>query len=109
MRSWDIRNLDVEPHHPQVLESEAEGRAIVLQLPAGEQLQEHQVHERAWVLVVSGRVRIDVPGGEGATGGPGFLAVFDPAERHEVTAEEDARILLVLAPWPGDGHPSARR
>jgi hypothetical protein len=34
--------------------------------------------------------------------------VFDPHERHEVRATRDARLLLVLAPWPGDGHPGAR-
>jgi quercetin dioxygenase-like cupin family protein len=41
-------------------------------------------------------------------GGPGFFAVFDPGERHEVRAKGDARLLLVLAPWPGEGHPGAR-
>ena len=108
MESWDLSTIEVEPHQPVVLDSEDEGRAIVINLPAGEKLSEHQVHERAWVLVVSGKVRIDLPGGESASGGPGLLAVFDPAERHEVSADEDARILLVLAPWPGDGHPSQR-
>ena len=44
----------------------------------------------------------------GETGGPGLAAVFDPAERHAVRAVSDARLLLVLAPWPGDGHPGAR-
>jgi hypothetical protein len=34
--------------------------------------------------------------------------VFDPNERHEVTAKSDARLLLVLSPWPGEGHPSNR-
>jgi hypothetical protein len=34
--------------------------------------------------------------------------VFDPHERREVRATSDARLLLVLAPWPGDGHPGAR-
>ena len=108
MESWDLSTIEVEPRQPVVLDSEDEGRAIVINLPAGEQLQEHQVHERAWVLVISGKVRIDLPDGNTATGGPGLLAVFDPAERHEVSAEEDSRILLVLAPWPGDGHPSRR-
>jgi hypothetical protein len=42
------------------------------------------------------------------TGGPGFAAVFAPRERHAVRAVSDARLLLVLAPWPGDGHPGAR-
>ena len=108
MRSWDLSTIDVEPQKPVVLDSEDEGRAIVISLPAGEQLKEHQVHERAWVLVVSGRVRIDLPDGDSAEGGAGLLAVFDPAERHEVTATEDARFLLVLSPWPGEGHPSNR-
>jgi quercetin dioxygenase-like cupin family protein len=108
MRSWDISTIDVQPRQPVVLDSEDEGRAIAIQLRAGDQLQEHQVHERAWILVIEGEVKIDLPSGESVTGGAGFLAVFDPAERHEVSAVEDSRLLLVLAPWPGDGHPSNR-
>jgi quercetin dioxygenase-like cupin family protein len=107
MDSWNLNELNVEPHAPQVLDSESEGRAIVINLPKGEQLQEHQVHERAWLLVVDGKVALTTPDGESADGGTGLLAIFDPAERHEVRAVEDSRILLVLAPWPGDGHPSA--
>lgn len=106
MPHWDLRALDVEPHHPEVLHSAGEGRTIVIQVPAGEMLQEHQVHERAWVLVIDGMIGIATPDGDSAEGSTGLLAIFDPAERHEVTALEDARILLVLAPWPGDGHPS---
>jgi quercetin dioxygenase-like cupin family protein len=37
-----------------------------------------------------------------------MLAVFDPNERHEVRATDDSRLLLVLSPWPGEGHPSQR-
>ena len=107
MESWNLNELDVLPHAPQVLDSESEGRAIVINLPKGEQLQEHQVHERAWVLVIDGNVEINTPDGTWAGGSTGLLAIFDPSERHEVTAVEDSRILLVLAPWPGDGHPSA--
>jgi len=80
--------------------------ADVINLPAGERLGEHQVHERAWLLVVSGTIEIDGPGGDAASGGPGLLAEFDPNERREVRATEDARILLLLSPWPGEGHPS---
>ena len=108
MRSWDIMTLDVQAHNPAVLDSEDEGRAIVIQIPAGERLQEHQVHERAWLLVVSGAIEIDGPGGDAASGGPGMLTVFDPNERREVRATEDARLLLLLSPWPGQGHPSHR-
>lgn len=108
MESWNLNELDVEPHQPQVLDSEQEGRAIVIQLPAGEQLQEHQVHERAWMLVTDGEVEIADSGGDSVTGKAGFLAIFDPNERREVTAKSDARLLLVLSPWPGEGHPSQR-
>jgi len=107
METWDIASLDVEPHQPAVLRSDPEARVIAINLPAGEQLQEHQVHERAYVVVVDGEIEVAV--GDGTiSGGAGLLAVFDPHERHEVRARSDARLLLVLAPWPGDGHPGAR-
>ncbi|HKH14808.1 MAG TPA: hypothetical protein VKA47_09160 [Solirubrobacterales bacterium] len=108
MESWDISTLDVQPHSPAVLDSEQEGRAIVIHLSAGEGLQEHQVHERAWLVVVTGAIEIEDSGGESISGGPGLLAIFDPNERREVRATEDARILLLLSPWPGQGHPSRR-
>jgi quercetin dioxygenase-like cupin family protein len=108
MESWDIPRLDVQPHNPVVLDSEQEGRAIVIHLPAGERLQEHQVHERAWLVVASGSIEIEDSGGEAITGGPGLLAGFDPNERREVRAKEDSRLLLLLSPWPGEGHPSQR-
>jgi quercetin dioxygenase-like cupin family protein len=107
VQRWDLRTEAVEPHQPEVLHSEGEGRTILIALLAGEALQDHQVHERAWLLVVDGEIEVDGDG-EGVTGGPGFLAVFDPNERHEVRARTDARLLLLLAPWPGDGHPRLR-
>jgi quercetin dioxygenase-like cupin family protein len=108
MEHWDLRTLDVEPHQPRILHSRrGEARSIAINLPAGEVLQEHQVHERAYVVVVDGEIEVR-NGGDSVSGGAGFAAVFDPHERHEVRATRDARILLVLAPWPGDGHPGAR-
>ena len=108
MQTWDVKTLDVEPHHPQVLHSEEEGRTIAINLPAGEELQEHQVHERAWIVVVDGEVEIADANGSGTRCGAGSLALTAPNERHEVRAISDSRILLILAPWPGEGHPSQR-
>ena len=109
MEHWDLRSLEVEPHRPRILHSSrGEARSIAIRLPAGEELQEHQVHERAYLVVVDGTVELSGPGGETATGTAGTLAVFDPHERHRVRAASDALLLLVLAPWPGDGHPGAR-
>ena len=107
MRTWDIRGLEVEAHKPEILSSSDAARVIVLNLPAGERLQEHVVHERAWLLVVEGELEILASGGERSGGGTGFLFEFDPKEPHGVTAKADARLLLFLAPWPGDGHPGA--
>jgi quercetin dioxygenase-like cupin family protein len=105
METWDVRSLSIEARHPEILRSDEETRAIAIRLPAGEELQEHQVHERAYLVVAEGEIEVD---GDGRTerGGPGFLAHFGPNERHAVRATADARVVLILSPWPGVGHPS---
>ena len=109
MQSWDLNEIDVKAHNPEVLVSTEEGRAIAIHLPGGESLDEHQVHERAWLMVASGAIKVSEPEGKTAvSGGPGLVVEFDPNERHEVTASEDSRLLLILSPWPGEGHPSNR-
>jgi quercetin dioxygenase-like cupin family protein len=106
MEHWDICSLSVEPHQPQILRTDEETRVIALRLPAGEELSEHQVHERAYVVVVEGEAEIESADGETVSGGPGLLAHFEPAERHTVRARSDVRLVLLLSPWPGVGHPS---
>ena len=109
MEHWDLRTLDVQPHHPQILHSSrGESRTIAIHLPAGEELQDHEVHERAHLVVIDGEVEVGRDGGS-VSGGPGFSAIFDPHERHEVRAASDARLLLVLAPWPGRRPPGRAR
>lgn len=108
MEAWDVRSLDVKPHSPQVLRTDAEARVIAIQLPAGEEMQEHQTHERAYLLVVDGEVEVR-DGGQAHGAGPGFLAQFDPTERRTVRAKSDARLVLILGPWPGEGHRTSQR
>lgn len=103
MESWDIRSLEVEARRPKVLKTDGEARLIAINLPAGQALEDHQVHERAYLFVAGGTVEIKA-GETTETGGPGYLAHFEPKERHEVRATEDARVVLVLAPWTGEGH-----
>lgn len=103
METWYLTDLNVEPSQPLVLRSDdGAARAIAINLPAGDQLQDHEVHEHAWLHVHAGEVEIDADGAT-TTAGAGFLAHFDPHERHEVRATQDAQLLLVLAPWPGEG------
>jgi hypothetical protein len=107
VRSWSLESLDLKPRLPEILSSSPEARAIALDLRAGESLSEHEVHERAWVVVVEGEVEVTSVAGEHAAGGAGILIEFAPRERHVVVARSDARLLLLLTPWPGAGHPGA--
>jgi quercetin dioxygenase-like cupin family protein len=107
VQSWDLKSVEAEPHQPLILASAGDARTIVLHLPAGEELQEHEVHERARVVVVGGEVEVTTADGEVVAASAGHLFEFDPGERRTVAARSDARLLLILTPWPGDGHPGA--
>ena len=106
MDFWRLDDEQVQPQSPRILHSDDEAhRVILLALRAGERLSEHQVHEHALVFVLDGEVMIRA-GTEEQQLGAQALVHFKPAERHEVEAIQDARLVLYLAPWPGPGHPS---
>ena len=107
MKSWELMSLDLKPRLPEILSSSDAARAIALDLAVGESLAEHQVHERAWLIVLDGEIEVANGDGVSTSGGRGLLVEFEPSERHEVVAVSDARLLLLLTPWPGDGHPGA--
>ena len=73
MNSWNVHDLDLKPHSPQILSSTDAARAIALSIPAGESLQDHQVHERAWVSILSGQAEITTAAGERIDGTAGLL------------------------------------
>jgi quercetin dioxygenase-like cupin family protein len=107
VNSWDLKALDLKPRLPEILSSSDVARTVVLDLAAGESLSDHQVHERAWLVVLDGEIQVATAEGERVSGGVGLLVEFAPGERHEVIASADARLLLLLTPWPGSGHPGA--
>jgi quercetin dioxygenase-like cupin family protein len=82
---------------------DGEARVVLIELKPGERLGDHQVKEAALLHVVGGRVRVDT-GGESIDAGEGELFRFDPDERRSVATDDGARVLLTLAPWPGEGH-----
>jgi quercetin dioxygenase-like cupin family protein len=108
MDIWDLASLAVHPHRPVVLHSdEGAARVIAINLPAGEELQDHEVHEHAWLHVHHGAVEVTQNGAR-VQARAGSLVHWRPQERHAVRAAEDALLVLVLAPWPGPGHPRLR-
>ena len=76
---------------------------MLISLEPGQELGEHQVKENAWVAVVGGTIEASA-GSESVELGPGGLLRFDPGERHSVSSRDGARILMVLTPWPAEGH-----
>jgi quercetin dioxygenase-like cupin family protein len=105
VESWRLPEIATPDgtRSPVVLKSEDEARAVLIGLDPGQELGDHQVKEHAWLLVVDGAVRIGA-GGEDVEAKAGTLAHFDPDERHSVSSADGAKILLLLAPWPGPGH-----
>ena len=108
MEHWNLHDLDAAT--PAVLHSrDGEGRVVLIALAAGGELGEHEVREAALLLVVEGEVRI-ASGAETLAARAGELFRFDPHERHTVRTAGGTRLLLMLAPWPGEGHyPSGER
>ena len=105
MRRWNLLELEMPrgTRDPVVLHSDDEARAVVIHIDAGQKLGEHQVKERAWVLVLSGSVRVRA-GSEEAQVGPGSLFRFEEDERHSIASDDGVRILFFPSPWPGAGH-----
>jgi quercetin dioxygenase-like cupin family protein len=105
VQRWDLLRLDAPEgtRDPIVLHSDDGARAVLVVLQPGQSLRDHQVKENAWVVVVDGSVRISV-GGEESDAGAGTLVHFVPDERHALSSDAGARILMLLAPWPGEGH-----
>ncbi|MGH2995334.1 MAG: cupin domain-containing protein [Gaiellaceae bacterium] len=105
MEAWRLPEIKTPAgsRSPVVLKSDDEARAVLVGLDPGQALGDHQVKEHAWILVVEGSVTMRA-GGEELLGPAGTLVRFEPDERHSVHSESGAKLLLLLAPWPGPGH-----
>jgi quercetin dioxygenase-like cupin family protein len=105
LERWNLLELDAPggSRSPVVLHSASEARAVLVTLDPGQSLGDHRVKETAFVAVVGGAARVDA-GGESVEAGVGSLFRFEPDETHSIATSEGARVLLFLAPWPGEGH-----
>jgi quercetin dioxygenase-like cupin family protein len=105
VQSWNLGEIETPggSRSPVVLRSDDAARAVLIALEPGQALGDHQVKERALVLVLDGQVRVQA-GGQSVEGEAGSFFSFDADERRSIATDSGARILLVLAPWPGEGH-----
>ena len=104
MRVWQLNEIEMSggTRSPVVLDSE-DSRAVLIELHPGQELGEHQVRERAWIVIVGGEAEVETAEGT-ITAATGTLLEFKPTERRTVRSLEGARLLILLAPWPGPGH-----
>jgi quercetin dioxygenase-like cupin family protein len=104
MRAWRLHEIEMPRgrRDPVVLGS-GDSRAVLIGLEPGQELGEHQVRERAWVVVVEGAVEVSTAD-ETLDAPTGTLLEFDPTERRTVKSEGGSRLLILLSPWPGPGH-----
>jgi len=106
MRHWRLPGVETPngARSPVVLHSkEGSARAVLIELHPGEALGDHRVKESALLLVLDGTVRVEA-GDESIDAESQVLFHFEPDEEHSVTSDAGARLLLLLAPWPGEGH-----
>ena len=105
MQTWNLTEIPTPEgsRSPVVLDSADDARAVLIALDPGQSLGDHQVKERAWIVVLDGDAQIECRG-ERVSAARGLLATFAPDEVHSVTTLGGARLLLFLAPWPGEGH-----
>jgi quercetin dioxygenase-like cupin family protein len=105
VQSWDLREIETPggSRSPVVLRSDEAARAVLIVLDPGQALGDHQVKEQALVSVIDGSVRVEA-GGKTIEGETGSFFTFDVDERRSISTDSGARILLVFAPWPGEGH-----
>jgi quercetin dioxygenase-like cupin family protein len=101
---WHLPSIEASGRRePRVLFSRPGCRAVLIDLNAGDELGEHRTHEHAILQVVSGRLEL-VVGERNVECDEGTLVTFSRGETRSVRALEPARILLLFAPWPAEGH-----
>lgn len=104
VQRWHLPSIEADgKREPRVLFSRPECRAVLIDLNTDDELRDHRLYENALVDVVSGRLGVTV-GDSRVECDAGTLVTFAPGETRSVRALEPSRILLLLAPWPGEGH-----
>ena len=101
---WHLPSIEADgKREPRVLFSRPDCRAVLIDLNTGDELRDHRLYEHAVVEIVSGQLGVTV-GDQRVECDAGTLVTFVPGETRSVQALVPSRILLLLTPWPGEGH-----
>jgi len=99
MNTTNVSALDASP--VERIFDDVEPHTNLLELPAGEEVSEHEHPDRSIVFyVLEGGIRLCV-GDETATLRAGAIAQFDGDQSIAPKAETDSRALLILSPTGG--------
>ena len=97
VQSWDVKEIEVPEgtRRAAALETVDGARAIIIRLAPGEELGDHPVRERAWLVVVEGSARVEA-GRDIVEAGSGTLLTFEPDKHHKVSSVSGARVVMIL-------------
>ena len=105
VQTWNLMEIEAPAgtRDPLVVHSGNEARAVLIVLNRGAEARRPPGEGERLGHGARGERHVSA-GGDSVDAAPGMLFRFDPDERHSLASDEGARILLLLAPWPGEGH-----
>ena len=105
MLTWNLLAIEAPDgtRDPHVVHQDDGARGVLVVLQAGQSLDDHEVRENTWAVVVEGAISISAGSGDNQLR-QGSLVHLDAGERRSITSAGGARLLLIFTPWPGSGH-----
>jgi quercetin dioxygenase-like cupin family protein len=108
MELWDLTDPALRGvRDPQVLIADDGARAILIAFEAGQALDEHETRENAWGMVIEGELLVTDSNGKEQRLETGGFVRWTAGERRSLAALTEARLLLILTPWPAKDHYAA--
>lgn len=107
MKAWNLLTIEspLGTRDPHVLHEDEGSRGLLLILNAGQRLDEHEVRENTWAVVIEGAIEVlAADSDEAHVLEQGNLVYWKAQERRSISSPRGARMLLVLTSWPGPGH-----
>jgi quercetin dioxygenase-like cupin family protein len=105
--TWNLLAVEAPDgtRDPHVVHQDEGARGVLVVLQPGQSLDDHEVRENTWAIVVEGAISVSAGTGNSQVQlRQGSLVHLDAGERRSITSAGGARLLLIFTPWPGSGH-----